>query len=257
VDDRGSPVMTLTSSDRDFTEDAYRELLKVARQRYAFRPFAEALETSSGVLWRHDIDISVHRALALARIEREEDVRATYFVHLHSNFYNALETEIVTRLRQIVALGHELGLHFDPQFTGSTPGDSDALARAVSRERDVLQETVDAPVVAVSFHDPDVAGFTQLDDDRIAGLVNAYGSRLRREFVYCSDSNGYWRFKPIGDVLAGPGHDRVQVLTHPEWWVPEPMPPRARIARAIDGRAASAARRYDEALRAHGRETRS
>jgi hypothetical protein len=121
----------------------------------------------------------------------------------------------------------------------------------------VLQDAVGAPVVAVSFHDPDLAGFMEIPDDRIAGLVNAYGSRLRRDFVYCSDSNGYWRFKPIGEVLVEPGHDRVQVLTHPEWWVPEPMPPRARVARAIDGRAASAARRYDETLRAVGRETAS
>lgn len=249
--------MTDASKTADFTENAYRELLRVARVRYAFRPFAEAVEVASGILWRHDIDISVHRALALARIERDEDVRATYFVHLHSSFYNAFESDIVGRLRQIVALGHELGLHFDPQFSGSTPTDRDALARAVSRERDHLQETVGAPVVAVSFHDPDVAGFTDIHDDRIAGLVNAYGNRLRRDFTYCSDSNGYWRFKPIRDVLTEPGHDRVHVLTHPEWWVPEPMTPRARIARAIDGRAASVARRYDEALRALGRETRS
>ena len=249
--------MTDAPLTADFTEAAYRELLKVARARYVFRPFAEALEMTSGVLWRHDIDMSVHRALALARIERDEDVRATYFVHLHSAFYNAFEAGIVERLREIVALGHELGLHFDPQFGGLTPGDRDALVRAVSRERDALQETVGAPVVAVSFHDPDVAGFTDLHDDRLAGLVNAYGDRLRKNFVYCSDSNGYWRFTPIRDVLMQPGHDRLQVLTHPEWWVPEPMSPRARVARAIDGRAESVARRYDEALRALGRETRS
>jgi hypothetical protein len=241
----------------DFTEDAYRELLQVACGRYAFHPFSAALTMASGVVWRHDIDMSVHRALALARIERVENVAATYFVHLHSRFYNAFEADIVERLRQIVALGHELGLHFDPQFAGLSPADRDALAHAVSRERDVLQETVGAPVVAVSFHDPDLAGFMEIPDDRIGGLVNAYGSRLRRDFVYCSDSNGYWRFRPIRDVLAEPGHERVHVLTHPEWWVPEPMPPRARVARAIDGRAASVARRYDEILRAVGREASS
>jgi hypothetical protein len=244
-------------SDSDFTEHTYRELLKVARLRYAFGRFADALEMASGILWRHDIRMSVHRALALARIEREEDVVASYFVHLHSYFYNALEKDIVERLRAIVALGHELGLHFDPQFTGSTPEDHDALANAVARERDHLQEAVGAHVVAVSFHDPDPAGFTDVSDDRIAGLINAYGNRLRRDFVYGSDSNGYWRFKPIRDVLTEPGHDRVHVLTHPEWWTPEPMPPRDRVARAIQGRAASVARRYNEALRARGRETPS
>ena len=63
--------------------------------------------------------------------------------------------------------------------------------------------------------------------------------------------------EPLREVLAEGGHARLQVLTHPEWWVPEPLPPRARVARAIDGRAAAAAGRYDRALRALDRENRS
>jgi hypothetical protein len=245
------------SPDNDFTETAYRDLLRTARSRYAFRPFANALTMADGVLWRHDIDMSPHRALALARIEREEGVTASYFVHLHSNFYNAFETDVIATLKDVVALGHEIGLHFDPQVRQLAAGDRAGVLRAVSLERDILQDALGAPVVAVSFHDPDLAGFTDLGDDVIAGLVNAYGPRVRKEFAYCSDSNGYWRFKPIGDVLREPGHTRVQVLTHPEWWVPEPMSPRDRVARAINGRASRATARYDAALRALNRENRS
>jgi hypothetical protein len=245
------------SSNVDFTEAAYRELLKTARGRYAFRPFAAALTMADGILWRHDIDMSPHRALALARIERDEGVTASYFVHLHSNFYNVLETDVVAKLKEVAALGHEIGLHFDPQFRRLAPGDHAGIVRAISLERDILHDAIGAPVVAVSFHDPDLAGFTDLGEDSIAGLVNAYGPRLRKEFTYCSDSNGYWRFKAIGDVLREPGHVRVQVLTHPEWWVPEPMSPRDRVARAIHGRASGAAARYDAALRALDRENRS
>ena len=228
----------------------------MARERYAFRRFSDALSMTDGVLWRHDIDVSPHRGLALARLEREQQVVATYFVYLHSTFYNALEAQIVAKLKEIAALGHDIGLHFDPQFSGLTPTNGPALERAIAFERDLLQTAVGAPVVALSFHDPDVAGFTEIRADIVAGLVNAYGSTLRTRFAYCSDSNGYWRFKAIGDVLRE-RHPRVQVLTHPEWWVPDPMSPRDRIARAIDGRASSAARRYDEALRALNRENRS
>jgi hypothetical protein len=244
-------------SDLDFTEAAYRDLLRLARSRYAFRPFANALTMADGVLWRHDIDMSPHRALALARIEREEQVSASYFVHLHSTFYNALEADVVARLKEISSLGHEIGVHFDPQFSGLAPADREGLARAVSLERDILHAALGVPIGALSFHDPDVAGFTDLADDTIAGLVNAYGARLRADFTYCSDSNGYWRFKPLQEVLVEPGYPRLQVLTHPEWWVPEPLPPRARVARAIDGRAAAASGRYDRALRALDRENRS
>jgi len=239
----------------EFTEAAYRELVRSARARHEFRLFADALDMTTGVLWRHDIDMSVHRARALARIEQEEGVRATYFVYLHSTFYNALEPEVASRLREIAALGHAIGLHFDPQFHGLAAADRSHLERAVLAERDVLERVVDVRVSALSFHDPDVAGFTSLPDDRVAGLVNAYGPAVRDGFTYCSDSNGYWRFTPLADVLVSDAK-KLHVLTHPEWWVPEPLSPRDRVARAIDGRARATARQYDAALKAMGRDNR-
>ena len=239
----------------EFTEGAYRDLVQRARARHVFHLFADALDMTAGVLWRHDIDMSVHRALALARIEHEAHVRATYFVYLHSTFYNALEADVASRLRDIAALGHAFGLHFDPQFYGLSSADGSGLDRAVAAERDVLQRLLGTPVSALSFHDPDVAGFTALEQDRIAGLVNAYGPAIRSGFTYCSDSNGYWRFTPLGDVIES-GAAKLHVLTHPEWWVPGPMAPRERVQRAIDGRASATARRYDEALKSMGRDNK-
>lgn len=239
------------SHEQDFTEAAYRTLVRAARDRYVFLSFTDAATAEAGVLWRHDIDVSVHRALALATIEREEGVRATYFVHLHSRFYNALEDAIVDRLRAIVALGHDVGLHFDPHFTPAMGASMDA---AIAAEAAVVERICGAPVAAFSFHDPGVHGAALNDADRVAGLVNTYGRTIQQRFVYGSDSNGYWRHASLFDAVTTGGHQRLQVLTHPEWWVPEPMSPRARIARAVDGRAAYQAAKYDAALAAVGRE---
>jgi hypothetical protein len=235
--------------EHEFTEGAYRALVQQARARYRFLSFADASTADAGVLWRHDIDISVHRALALARIEHDEQVRATYFVYLHSRFYNALEDAIVDRLRQIAALGHEIGVHFDSRFIPAGMSAADAIAA----ERDVIAAAIGTDVRALSFHDPDVPGVSAGEADDIAGLVNAYGAGIKARFAYGSDSNGYWRFKPLAEVIGAAG-DRLQVLTHPEWWVPEPMAPRARVARAIDGRAAYMAAKYDAAIADAGRE---
>jgi hypothetical protein len=84
--------------------------------------------------------------------------------------------------------------------------------------------------------------------------VNAYGSYLTQHYGYASDSNGYWRFAPLDEVLVRDNEERLQVLTHPEWWVPEPMSPRERVARAIDGRARRQHARYDEIMKAMRRE---
>ena len=242
-------MTSVESSYPQFTEAGYRELLRLAKRRYTFAPFRDYRGAPPGsVLWRHDLDFSVHRALALARIEAEEGTHSTHFVLLHSAFYNALEAEVAGRIREIVSLGHDLALHFDPRFY-----DGRNLDAALARERDLLEAVFETEVAAFSLHNPDVAGWSD-DRDEIAGMVNAYGSYISEHYGYASDSNGYWRFTPLPEILESGAHDRLHVLTHPEWWVPEPMSPRDRVSRAIDGRARRQHARYDEVMNAMRRE---
>ena len=125
-----------------------------------------------------------------------------------------------------------------------------ALDACVRAEGDFLSHVTGAPVRAVSFHNP--ASDDALDGDAVGGLVNAYGATLRRRFVYCSDSNGYWRHQPLRQVLESDA-PRLHVLTHPEWWPIDVIAPRERIARAIDGRSQSTLKRYEAQLRETGR----
>jgi hypothetical protein len=69
-----------------------------------------------------------------------------------------------------------------------------------------------------------------------AGLINAYAEYFQREVKYCSDSNGYWRFERMRDLIDF-GHSRLHLLTHCEWWTEEIMSPWQKIQKAIDGRA--------------------
>ena len=71
--------------------------------------------------------------------------------------------------------------------------------------------------------------------DRLAGLPNAYAAALEARYDYVSDSNGYWRFRRLDAVLADADVERLHVLTHPEWWPPEAMSPRARLERSARG----------------------
>jgi hypothetical protein len=227
-------------SEADFTEAAYDRLVRLALQHYRFASFTEWRDAPRGtVLWRHDLDFSVHRAVALARIEADAGARTTYFLNLHSAYYNALESDVADRVREIITLGHELGLHFDPTFeTSRDPLD------ALSSERGLLENVFGVPVRSFSLHNPVVAGWSA-EDDEVAGMVNAYGRGLRERFAYCSDSHGTWRHRRLEDVLEEAAEERLHVLTHPEWWVPEPLPPRERVTRAIEGRAARTQERYD------------
>jgi hypothetical protein len=235
----------------DFTEAEYRALLQSARKAYRFVGFRETGPART-ILWRHDCDASMHRSLRLAEIEAEEGVKATYFAFPRSLYYNLLSAEVSSCVRRILALGHDLGLHFDPTFYGERLKDAE-LAAAIAREGELVSAEFGLPPTAVSFHLYGVLRSPMPEDDTIAGMVNAYGKSLRASYGYVSDSNGVWLYRRLKTVLEEAKEERLQVLTHPEWWTPEVMPPRARLQRAIDGYAANMGRWYDDITAKHGR----
>jgi peptidoglycan/xylan/chitin deacetylase (PgdA/CDA1 family) len=230
----------------DFTEAGYRELLLLARSSYRFARFGDG-GADRHVLWRHDIDISVNRAVRLAEIEAEQGVTATYFLRLRSPFYNLLNQEMLQLVDRIVALGHDIGLHFDPSRYESGLSRR-ALEAAIGGESELLAREFGAAPRAVSFHDVSALTEPVPDDERLCGLVNTYSGQLRDGYGYVSDSNGIWLYRRLRDVLEAAAEDRLQVLTHPEWWTPEVMAPRQRVQRAIDGNATALAQRYDASL---------
>lgn len=235
----------------DFTEDRYRDLLRLARENYQFCGYRSPRAARS-ILWRHDVDVSMHRGLRLAEIEAEEGVSATYFVYPRSIFYNLLSTEIHRAVERILGLGHEIALHFDPtHFRHALNGD--ALISAIAEERDLLHREFGVAPTAVSFHLYGVLEQPMPENDELAGLVNAYSRRLREDYGYASDSNGVWLYRRLRDVLAEAREEHLQVLTHPEWWTRDVMAPRARLQRAIDGYATAMGNWYDETVARSGR----
>jgi len=235
----------------DFTRAHYRDLIRVARRRFACRSFLDADPEPPFVLWRHDLDFSVHAGLKLARIEADEQMTSTYFVHLHSEFYNLFEQEVAARLRAIAALSHEIGLHVDTRY--HRIGDVAGLEAVIAREARWLREAFDVDVRVFSFHIPDDFA-RQCRAMRYGGLVNADADAFKSQLNYCSDSNGYWRFRPLDEVLVDPAVQGLQVLTHPELWSDEPLPPRQRVLGCIEGRAERTREWYDRTLAGAGRE---
>ena len=108
----------------DFTVKNFRKILKLAKDNYDIESYSNIPWGKRFVLWRHDFDFSINRGLALAKIENEESVKATYFVNPHSEFYNIAETNQHKIMQEILSLGHDLGLHFDAAFYGKMKEDS-------------------------------------------------------------------------------------------------------------------------------------
>ncbi|HEX2544604.1 MAG TPA: hypothetical protein VHL79_06990 [Ramlibacter sp.] len=234
----------------DFTHEAYARLLALASRQYVFRGYDSFGPGERFVLWRHDLDFSIVDALPLARIEAEAGVRASYFVHLHCDFYNPFDARSLRAVAEIAALGHDIGLHFDFVLAGVK--DAVALAARVQQEAGFLQAQYGVPVRAFSFHNPTPEALA-FDAQSYGGLVNTYGAYFRTQVAYCSDSNGHWRHERLEDVLARPAAGPLQVLTHPTWWTAQVMSPREKIERTVQHLGASILADYTATLANHGR----
>ena len=221
-------------SIEDFTVAHYRELIQLAKQSYAFSSYAEIPLGKRFILWRHDCDISVNRALKLAEIEWEEGVSSTYFINPHCEFYNLLEKKQAKLVGQILGLGHALGLHFDANYH-ETSSEAE-LEEQIALEAYMLERYFGEKPVAFSFHNPTALHLT-FEKNLYGGLVNCYSKKFKKEIPYCSDSNGYWRYRRLRDVLQKATDSCLQVLTHPGWWQERSMYPMERIDRSISGRA--------------------
>jgi len=239
------------SRDTDFTRESYRGLLAMAKRSYVFASYSAIPWGTRFVLWRHDCDYSLNRAHALARVEADEGVRATYFLNPHCEFYNLFEKSQHRLVREIIEMGHEIGLHFDAAFHEIS--DEAALGQLVDAEAALLEGLYGVRPSVFSFHNP-VAAHMSCEADTYGGLVNCYSRRFKTEVSYCSDSNGYWRFRRLQDVLTDATDSCLQILTHPGWWQETAMPPRQRIFRSVYGRAKTTMRLYDAGLDAHGRQ---
>ena len=98
----------------NFTLAGYGDLLtQFFEIGYRICSFTEANVERADLVLRHDIDMSLEAALEMAEFEALRDVSATYFVLMRSPLYNLLTEENTNFLRQILALGHDVGLHFD------------------------------------------------------------------------------------------------------------------------------------------------
>jgi hypothetical protein len=165
------------------------------------------------VLVRHDVDYSPEAALRIASLEAARGLRASYFLLLGSDYYNLLSGQHAGFPRSLVALGHEVGLHYDVRLLRAFPRES--WAGLLRGQAALLGELSGAPVVSVAMHQPGLHG---LEPPSTQGFLDAYEDRFFREIEYVSDSCRAWRDRGWAMVSGGPVTPRLQLVLHPVNW---------------------------------------
>ncbi len=206
-----------------FTYAHYRRLIAAARAAgYAFEPLSAvtaAQRSAAPVCFlRHDCDNDLVAAARLARIESEAGVTSTFFVMLRSAMYNAMAPTNAELVREIVGLGHRIGLHFDESLHADVkPG---RIAELVDRERAWLHQEFDQPIEVVSFHQPSPR---VLEGNFALNCLNTYDRAAFAGVHYVSDSNLRFRDGDPVALFENRRHRLIQLLLHPEWWSERPL----------------------------------
>ena len=171
----------------------YRELVEAAKAGGYRFAFFDATPQPGDLLLRHDVDLSLEAALAMAELEAELEASATYFLMTRSEFYNLDAHSGHDAIERLRRLGHRVGLH--------------AVYPVAHRD------TRFDPVLA--WHNPDPEYMTA----PVEGAVNAMQPGFFDPERYRSDSNQRWRHGCPHAELARGGFEWLQLLIHPEIWV--------------------------------------
>ena len=61
----------------------------------------EGMEADTIFFLRHDVDISIKKAVEMAEVEQAAGLHSTYYILLTSPFYNAFSTDNIQRIKTI------------------------------------------------------------------------------------------------------------------------------------------------------------
>ena len=213
----------------DFTLENYKRLVRLAKDRGFHFIFHKDsfVPDRKDVIWRHDVEFEPDIALAMAEIESDLQVKASYFFQLHSPYYNLFDNHYKEVFHNIHDLGHLVGLHFDCRYWGIT--DEERLTQFITIDKEFIEANFGVVLDTFSFHN--TTAFTQsCVAYTYGGLINVYSSFFKENYNYCGDSLGYWRFDRLEDVLNDDKVQHLQVLTHDANWQDVVLSPRKRFA---------------------------
>lgn len=177
---------------RDFSSQMYavflRTMLESGYQALPLEDWCAGIRAPRTVILRHDVDRFPGRALELARIENRQGVRSTYYFRYKRSVF---VPEIV---REIHALGHEIGYHYE--VLADAGGNPDAARALFAGNIAEIRRLV--PVKTVAMHGRPLSPYCEVDFWEHASLDEfglageAYLSFCGENVPYLNDTGRTW-----------------------------------------------------------------
>ncbi len=201
----------------------------------------ENITDAKCIVMRHDVEKHPERALRFAQIEHAKGIRATYY------FRAVPESWDETIIREIAALGHEVGYHYESLTT--TNGDVDAAYQDFCTHLAELRKLV--PVTSICMHGSPRSPYDSKDiwkkySYRDLGIVaEPYLDTDFSQWFYLTDTGRRWdgyrvsvrdripqyqeewdkaglSFHSTNDIIRRINTlpPRIMITTHPQRWNP-------------------------------------
>ncbi len=208
-----------------FTFAHYEEMLKTGKDAgyvfmtcYSYSLLQKTITSSTQPLCvlRHDVDYSPQRSIRLAEIENKLGIQSTFFFRTHANEYNPLGYEVVSLIKDLDQMGHEIGLHVEP--LDIERGAKVNPESSIRLGKHVLEEILGHPIVGMASHndptpDNNLRFFDHKSSKNFGLMYEAYdqdGLDLFARSTYVTDSYfWHWRTFEKGKLT-----DRQECLCH-------------------------------------------
>jgi len=207
-----------------FTLKDYSEFVNIFKlEGYSFKFFLEdSVKKEKCVYLRHDIDFSLEHALEMALVEKDLDIKSTYFIMLSSNSYNPFSEVNRKIIKNILSLGHQISLHFDPNA-------HEKVNESFNDEVRFFQTIFQKKINIVSLHRPGQFLNSANKNYDLNGFPHTYQSQFFEEMEYFSDSRGSDLHHILNKSKLKKLEKSIHLLIHPIWWTKKAKNPKERL----------------------------
>lgn len=207
---------------QDCQFDTYRGILKKIKQTGRYMDYIDAINSNEFIVLRHDIEFSIDRAYKLAEVEAETDFKSSYFVQITNNSYNALSKKNIDLIKEMLAMGHHIGLHY--HRNGLT--NIEYIKKEIVSQTEMLSQFLGISIDRFSLHRPAVEHLKA--NINIDGMMNTYGSNFFTflddvsnmsdlTVKYIADSNHQWKYGLPNEEYFEK-YPKIHLLVHPLSW---------------------------------------
>ena len=193
----------------EFSYSHYENTLRDIKKTHRFSSYQDS--SNDDVILRHDVDYSLESAVRMAEIEKQLEVRSTYFILLHSEFYNTFSPSSIKKINQLLKAGHYLGLHYDASALLEINHDPSDI---IKKEIEIMEKHFQTEIKVISAHDPSIQQKISLKLP--SDILDAYAERFTVDRKYFSESVQYWREGCFCKNIYE--YKKLQILIHPIWW---------------------------------------